>query len=75
MDLKERLEENAKFAAFNRMSAFVVHDLKNVLAQIDLILCNAQQHKNNPEFIDDTFDKDDSRKSKYYMLWNTGKTL
>jgi putative PEP-CTERM system histidine kinase len=48
--------ENAQFAAFNRMSAFVVHDLKNVMAQVDLILCNAQQHKHNPEFIDDTFE-------------------
>ncbi|WP_133468370.1 XrtA/PEP-CTERM system histidine kinase PrsK [Paraglaciecola marina] len=52
----EELAENAQFAAFSRMSAFVVHDLKNVLAQIDLILCNAEQHKNNPEFIDDTFE-------------------
>lgn len=48
--------ENAQFAAFNRMSAFVLHDLKNVLAQIDLILCNAEQHKHNPEFIEDTFE-------------------
>ena len=48
--------ENAQFAAFSRMSAFVLHDLKNVMAQIDLILCNAEQHKNNPEFIDDTFE-------------------
>ncbi|WP_018983254.1 XrtA/PEP-CTERM system histidine kinase PrsK [Salinimonas chungwhensis] len=48
--------ENAQFAAFSRMSAFVLHDLKNVMAQIDLILCNAEQHKHNPEFIDDTFE-------------------
>ncbi len=48
--------ENAQFAAFNRMSAFVLHDLKNVLAQIDLILANADKHKHNPEFIDDTFE-------------------
>lgn len=48
--------ENAQFAAFSRMSAFVLHDLKNVLAQIDLILCNAEQHKDNPEFIEDTFE-------------------
>ncbi|UTP73717.1 PEP-CTERM system histidine kinase PrsK [Alteromonas sp. LMIT006] len=47
--------ENAQFAAFSRMSAFVVHDLKNVLAQVDLILANATQHKHNPEFIEDTF--------------------
>ena len=52
----QELAENAQFAAFTRMSAFVVHDLKNVLAQIDLILSNAEQHKGNPEFIDDTFE-------------------
>ena len=45
--------ENAQFAAFNRMSAFVLHDLKGI-AQVDLILANAQQHKHNPEFIEDT---------------------
>ncbi|MER2491715.1 XrtA/PEP-CTERM system histidine kinase PrsK [Catenovulum sediminis] len=48
--------ENAQFAAFNRMSAFVIHDLKNVLAQVDMILVNAEKHKHNPEFIDDTFE-------------------
>ena len=52
----QSLAENAQFAAFNRMAAFVLHDLKNVLAQIDLILCNAEQHKGNPEFIEDTFE-------------------
>ncbi|WP_158967569.1 XrtA/PEP-CTERM system histidine kinase PrsK [Paraglaciecola sp. L3A3] len=52
----QELAENAQFSAFTRMSAFVVHDLKNVLAQIDLILCNAEQHKDNPEFIEDTFE-------------------
>jgi putative PEP-CTERM system histidine kinase len=52
----QELAENAQFSAFNRMSSFVVHDLKNVLAQIDLILCNAKLHKTNPEFIEDTFE-------------------
>jgi putative PEP-CTERM system histidine kinase len=52
----QELAENAQFAAFTRMSAFIVHDLKNVAAQIDLILSNAEQHKDNPEFIDDTFE-------------------
>jgi len=52
----QALSENAQFAAFNRMSAFVVHDLKNVLAQINLLLANAEKHKSNPEFIDDTFE-------------------
>ena len=52
----QELAENAQFAAFTRMSAFVLHDLKNVMAQIDLILSNAEQHKDNPEFIEDTFE-------------------
>jgi putative PEP-CTERM system histidine kinase len=51
-----KLAENAQFAAFSRMSAFVVHDLKNVLAQINLLITNAKQHRHNPEFIDDTFE-------------------
>jgi putative PEP-CTERM system histidine kinase len=58
------LAENAQFAAFSRMSAFVLHDLKNVMAQIDLILANAQQHKSNPEFIDDTFETLEHTKSR-----------
>jgi putative PEP-CTERM system histidine kinase len=52
----QEIAENAQFAAFTRMSAFIVHDLKNVLAQIDLILSNSEQHKDNPEFIEDTFE-------------------
>lgn len=55
-EANQQLTENAQFAAFNRTSAFVVHDLKNVLAQIRMILTNAQKHKHNPEFIDDTFE-------------------
>jgi putative PEP-CTERM system histidine kinase len=60
----QALAENAQFAAFNRTSAFVLHDLKNVMAQIDLILANAQQHKANPEFIDDTFETLEYTKSR-----------
>jgi putative PEP-CTERM system histidine kinase len=32
------------------MSAFVVHDLKNLVAQLSLLLRNAQRHKDNPDF-------------------------
>ena len=56
MQASKALSENAQFAAFSRMSAFVVHDLKNVKAQIDLMLSNAQKHKHNPQFIDDAFE-------------------
>ena len=58
------LSENAQFAAFSRMSAFVVHDLKNVKAQIDLIISNSKKHKDNPEFINDVFETLDAMQSR-----------
>lgn len=46
----EALAETRQFDAFNRMSAFVVHDLKNLVAQLSLTLKNAEKHHGNPEF-------------------------
>ena len=50
MQATEALLEARKFDAFNRMSAFVVHDLKNIVAQLSLMLKNAERHCDNPEF-------------------------
>ncbi|WP_322805284.1 XrtA/PEP-CTERM system histidine kinase PrsK (plasmid) [Vibrio alfacsensis] len=50
-----QLAESQQFSAFNQMSTFLVHDLKNVLAQLELLSKNAKKHRNNPEFIDDVF--------------------
>lgn len=47
---KKALIEVEQFDAFNRMSAFVVHDLKNLVAQLDLLVKNAERHRDNPEF-------------------------
>ncbi|MEQ8516181.1 MAG: PEP-CTERM system histidine kinase PrsK, partial [Chromatocurvus sp.] len=49
----EALVEARQFDAFNRLSAYVVHDLKNILAQQSLIVSNAAKHRENPAFIDD----------------------
>jgi len=46
----EALLESRKFEAFNRMSAFVVHDLKNIVAQLSLMVKNAKRLQHNPEF-------------------------
>jgi putative PEP-CTERM system histidine kinase len=46
----EKLVLARQFESFNRMSAFVVHDLKNLLAQLTLLLGNASRHRDNPEF-------------------------
>jgi len=42
-----------QFESFNRMSAFVVHDLKNLVAQLSLLLSNAVRHKHDPAFQED----------------------
>lgn len=53
MQTTEALLEARKFDAFNRMSAFVVHDLKNIVTQLSLMLKNAERHHDNPEFQQD----------------------
>ena len=53
MHATEALLEARKFDAFNRMSAFVVHDLKNIITQLSLMLKNADRHRDNPEFQQD----------------------
>jgi len=55
-EANDKLAESKQFDAFNRMSAFLVHDLKNVQAQLALITSNAEKHGDNPEFIADVFE-------------------
>jgi len=49
------LVEMRQFEAFNRLSAYVIHDLKNILAQQSLLVANAEKHRDNPAFLDDVF--------------------
>ncbi|MDE1464591.1 XrtA/PEP-CTERM system histidine kinase PrsK [Spartinivicinus poritis] len=56
INASEELANARQFEAYNRLSAFVVHDLKNVVAQLSLIVTNASKHKHNPEFIDDALE-------------------
>ena len=53
MQATEALLDARKFDAFNRMSAFVVHDLKNIVTQLSLMMKNAKRLGNNPEFQQD----------------------
>ncbi|GHF99437.1 XrtA/PEP-CTERM system histidine kinase PrsK [Thalassotalea marina] len=55
-EANDELAESKQFDAFNRMSAFLVHDLKNIQAQLALITTNAEKHRDNPAFIDDVFE-------------------
>jgi putative PEP-CTERM system histidine kinase len=53
MQAAEALLDARKFEAFNKMSAFVVHDLKNIVAQLSLMLKNAERLHDNREFQQD----------------------
>jgi putative PEP-CTERM system histidine kinase len=57
-----------QFESFNRMSAFVVHDLKNLVAQLSLLLSNAARHRDNPEFQADMVDTVDNAVEKMKKL-------
>jgi putative PEP-CTERM system histidine kinase len=55
LETTEALWASRQFEAFHRLSAYVVHDLKNIAAQLALVVSNAARHKANPVFIADAF--------------------
>ncbi len=55
-DADRKLAESRQFEAYNRLTAFMMHDLKNSVAQLKLIVTNAARHKSNPAFVEDAID-------------------
>jgi putative PEP-CTERM system histidine kinase len=51
--LGEEVADSREVVSFNRLSAFVVHDLKNLVAQQSLVLENATKFRSDPAFIHD----------------------
>jgi putative PEP-CTERM system histidine kinase len=49
-----RLAESSQFGAYNRLTAFLMHDLNNLIAQQSLVVKNAEKYRHNPDFVDDT---------------------
>jgi putative PEP-CTERM system histidine kinase len=47
------LAESRQFSEFNRRFAFVIHDIKNLVSQLSLVIANAQKYRNDPRFQDD----------------------
>ena len=52
-DAQNRLSRAMQFEAVSKASAFMVHDLKTLIAQLSLLVKNAPKHRANPAFIDD----------------------
>ncbi|MDI4631725.1 PEP-CTERM system histidine kinase PrsK [Pelomonas sp. V22] len=68
MQSTEALLESRKFDAFNKMSAFVVHDLKNIVTQLSLMMKNAKRLRDNPEFQQDMLDTVENSLEKMRQL-------
>jgi putative PEP-CTERM system histidine kinase len=52
--LSERLRQTKELEAFQIMSAFFMHDLKNLASKLSLVTQNLPLHIDNPEFRNDT---------------------
>jgi len=52
-DANQRIMEQEQLSAVHQISAFLIHDLKTIAAQLSLMLENAPRHRDKPAFIDD----------------------
>jgi putative PEP-CTERM system histidine kinase len=50
-----RLSEVSQFTTYNRLTAYLMHDLSNLIAQHSLVVQNAERFRDNPDFVDDAF--------------------
>lgn len=51
----DALAEAKQFEVFTRLSAYMVHDLKNIASELEMVSRNSKKHISNPEFIEDAF--------------------
>jgi putative PEP-CTERM system histidine kinase len=47
---QEALADARRFDEFNRRFAFIIHDIKNLVSQLSLVIRNAEKHADKPEF-------------------------
>jgi putative PEP-CTERM system histidine kinase len=68
LEASRALAEAQQFEACNRLTAYVMHDLKNLIAQLSLVVTNAAKHKNNPRFMEDAINTVDNSVQKMNRL-------
>ena len=68
LEASQALAEAKQFEACNRMSSYVMHDLKNLIAQLSLVVTNAGKHKHNPQFMEDAITTVDNSVNKMNRL-------
>jgi putative PEP-CTERM system histidine kinase len=53
LEAARALADARQFELCSRLSTYVMHDLKNLVAQLSLVVTNAAKHKHNPQFMED----------------------
>ena len=74
LEAAQALAQAKQFEASNRLSAYVMHDLKNLIAQLSLVVSNAARHKHNPQFMEDAIQTVDNSVAKMNRLLATLRT-
>lgn len=64
----QALAEARQFEACNRLSTYVVHDLKNLISQLSLVVSNAARHRHNPLFMENAIGTVENSVSKMNRL-------
>jgi putative PEP-CTERM system histidine kinase len=68
LEASRSLAEAQQFEACNRLTTYVMHDLKNLIAQLSLVVTNAARHRNNPRFMEDAINTVDMSVQKMNRL-------
>ncbi len=68
LEASKALAEAKQFEACNRLTSYVMHDLKNLIAQLSLVVTNAAKHKGNPLFMEDAITTVDNSVQKMNRL-------
>jgi putative PEP-CTERM system histidine kinase len=71
LEAAQALSQAREFEACNRISAYVMHDLKNLIGQLSLVVSNASRHKHNPQFMEDAIQTVDNSVAKMNRLLAT----
>ena len=73
--LSDQLSQSREMAAMGRVSTFVMHDLKNLVSALSLMLDNAQEYIADPEFQKDLLDNLENTVTKTNSLISRLKHL
>lgn len=66
----EKLAKTREQSAYIKLSAFVLHDIKNAAAMLDLVRANAPRHMANPEFQQDMLETIDDALKRMAKVQN-----